>query len=236
LKAVIHQPMYLPYPGFFHKVSLSDVFVIMDDAQYDKRFTNRNVILDPNGPTRLTVPINKRQKFSPNMTVEINNDIPWSDYHWKKIRMCYAHAKFFRLYADYFESLFEKHWDMLFDLDFETMKKLMEWLGITVPIIKESELNVSGKGGQRLINVCKAIGADTYISGKGGRNYLEESLFRSNNVKLEYQSYIPRSYPQRFRQEFTPDLSTIDLIANLGPDAREFILSSQPTMSMPFVH
>ncbi len=227
MKAVIHQPMYLPYPGFFHKLSLADVFVVMDDAQYDKRFTNRNVILDPHGPTRLTVPINKQQKFSPNMVVEINNNLPWREYHWKKIYMCYAKAKFFSPYKDYFEHLYKRQWDLLFDLDFETMKKVMEWLGIKIPIVRESELHVDGSGTDRLINACKAIGADTYVSGRGGRNYMDEKLFERNNVKLVYQSYTPQPYPQRFSKSFVPDLSMVDALFNLGPDAFEIISGSR---------
>lgn len=215
--------MYLPYPGFFHKLSLGDVFVIMDDVQYDKRFTNRNVILDPNGPTNLTVPINKKQKFSANMLVEINNEIPWADYHWKKIRFCYSNAKFFEKYSEYFEKVYSKKWDLLFDLDFETVKKIMEWLEIKIPVIRESELKVQGSGTERLVNACKAIGADTYISGRGGRNYMDETLFEKNNLKLEYQSYTPKPYQQRFGEKFVPDLSIIDGLFNLGPDTTEII-------------
>lgn len=219
--------MYFPYPGFFHKLRLADVFVIMDDVQYDKRFTNRNFILDPNGPTRLTVPINKQQKFSQNMVVQINNALPWAEYHWTKIHMCYANAKFFRLYSDYFEKLYKRQWDLLFDLDFETVKKMMDWLNIRIPVIRESELNIGGEGTHRLINVCKSLGADTYISGRGGKNYMDEKLFESNHITLEYQNYKPIAYPQRFTKTFVPDLSTIDLLANMGPNAAEVLSSKQ---------
>ncbi len=229
MRAAIHQPMYFPYPGFFHKLAMSDVFVIMDDAQYDKRYTNRNIILDPHGPTRLTVPINKKHKFSANMLVEVNNEMPWAEYHWKKVHMCYANAKFFHLYSDYFKDLYKRQWDLLFELDFETVKKVMEWLKIRVPIIKESEIHVRGEGTQRLINVCKAIGADTYVSGRGGKNYLDERHFESNNIKLEYQAYSPVPYAQRFTQTFIPDLSIIDMIANLGPSAQTLLKQSQVT-------
>ncbi len=112
---------------------------------------------------------------------------------------------------------------MLFDLDLDTVKKIMEWLGIKIPVVRESELRVEGTGTDRLINTCKAVGADTYVSGKGGKNYMDESLFEKNNVKLEYQSYSPKPYPQRFSRSFTPDLSIIDALFNLGPDTFEII-------------
>ncbi|MBI5698329.1 MAG: WbqC family protein, partial [Thaumarchaeota archaeon] len=72
MKVAIHQPHYFPYPGFFHKLSLADVFVIMDNTQYDKRYTNRNRIITPNGWIWLTVPINKEHKFNEVSKVKIN--------------------------------------------------------------------------------------------------------------------------------------------------------------------
>ena len=223
MKAAIHQPMYFPYPGFFHKLSLADIFVIMDDVQYDKRFTNRNVILDPNGQTGLSVPINKKQKFLQNMMVEINNSIPWRDYHSKKIYMCYANAKFFGRYWNYFEELYKQEWHLLSDLDFETIKAVMNWLSLRIPIVRESELNVKGEGTERLINTCKAIGADTYVSGIGGRNYLDEKQFERNNLRLEYQNYSPTPYPQRFTKTFVPNLSIMDMLFNVGSLSSEVI-------------
>lgn len=219
MKAVIHQPQYFPYPGFFHKLSLGDVFVIMDNTQYDKRYTNRNRIISTTGWIWITVPINKDHKFLPNNLVEINNELPWKDTHWNKIKFAYSKAKFFHLYKDYFENLYKKDWEFLFELDFETIKKVIEWIGIKIEIIKESELNISGNSSERLINICKSIDADTYISGSGGKNYLDENLFKKNNLKLEYQNYKSTQYHQHLSEIFVPDLSIIDLIANYGPNS-----------------
>jgi hypothetical protein len=226
LKAAIHQPQYFPYPGFFHKLSLVDAFVIMDDTQYDKRFTNRNMILDPHGPIWLTVPINKAQKFSPNRLVEVNNQIPWREDHWKKIRVSYAKANFFHLYRD-LEEVYQKEWSSLFELNLETIRKTMEWLGIKIPIIKESGLGIHGESTERLVNITKAVGADVYISGPGGKGYIEERLFEENNLKLEYQSYAPTPYPQRFTKVFVPNLSILDMLANVGPDSMNVIRGIQ---------
>jgi WbqC-like protein len=219
LKAAIHQPHYLPYPGFFHKLSLADIFIIMDDVQYDKRFTNRNKILAPQGPIWLSVPINKANKFMPNSVVEINNSIPWREDHWKKLTYSYKNARCFHIYRSYFEGVYKKDWNLLFDLDFETIKAMMGWLGIRVPVVKESELSVKGEGAERLVNACKAVGADTYVSGAGGREYIDERIFARAGVGLEYQEYTPVEYPQRFSRQFVPNLSVVDLLFNLGPDS-----------------
>ena len=223
MKAVIHQPYYLPYPGFFHKLSLGDIFVIMDDVQYDKRFTNRNRVIATNGWTWITVPINKKQKFSLNMEVEINNELPWKEIHWKKILYSYKNSKYFHLYKDYFEKLYKKEWDFLFDLDFELVKQVVNWLGIKIKIIRESELNIKGESTQRLIDVCKKVGADTYISGVGGKNYMDEKLFEKSNMKLIFQNYNHPQYPQRMSKSFIPDLSIIDMLSNVGHDSMKVI-------------
>jgi hypothetical protein len=223
LRAAIHQPMYIPYPGFFHKLSLADVLVIMDDVQYDKRFTNRNKILVPQGPIWLTVPIVKDDKFLPNASVKINNSVRWSDDHWKKISLSYRNAAFYGLYAGPLEETFQRKWDLLLDLDLDLLKKSMEWLGLNLPVVRESELKVDGKATERLVNVCKAVGADTYVSGRGGRNYMDLALFENEGVRLVFHEYAPIPYRQRFTEAFVPDLSIVDMLFNLGPDASRLI-------------
>lgn len=223
MRVAIHQPHYFPYPGFFHKISLADVFVVMDNTQYDKRYTNRNRIITPNGWAWLSVPINKDHKFLPVSQVEINNESDWKQMHWKKIYHSYSKSKFFHLYRQYFEELFNKDWNSLFSLDLETTKQVIQWLGIKTKLVLESELNVGGTATQRLVNICKALGADTYISGSGGKNYLDEKLFEKNNLILGYQKYIGRPYQQHLAESFIPDLSIIDMMANLGPNTMQFL-------------
>jgi len=195
----------------------------MDDAQYDKRFTNRNRIITAKEPIWISVPINKEQKFAANSEVEINNEMPWASLHWKKLQISYNNSRYFHNYKEYFEQLYSKHWDKLFDLDFETLKQVISWLGIKVEIIRESELGVESSSTQRLVDVCKKVGADTYVAGSGSRNYMDESMFERNNITVEYQNYILVQYPQHLSRTFVPNLSIIDILANLGPDALQVI-------------
>jgi hypothetical protein len=229
VRVAIHQPQFLPYPGFFNKLTLVDAWVVMDDAQYDKRFTNRNRILAPSGPIWLSVPIDKSQKFDRNRDVRVNNSVPWREEQWKKISYSYRNAKGFQLYGPYFEELYRKEHRLLMDLDLETTKQILEWLGIRVNVIFESRLGVKAEGTRRLVEICRAVGADVYVSGPGGRGYMEEKLFPSNGVKLEYQDYSPIPYGQRFVKEFVPNLSVLDLLFNMGEESREFVAPSKPT-------
>lgn len=227
MKAVIHQPYYLPYPGHFHKISMADVFVIMDNTQYDKRFTNRNKIINPNGKTMqdwISVPIKKEDKFLANKHVRINNDIQWREEHWKKISHTYSNSEFFHIYNDFFKDGYQKEWEYLFELDIYFLKKILKCLNINVEIIRESELNVKDTSTERLIEICKSIGADTYISGIGGRNYINNDIFTKNKIELVFQQYKPAPYKQRFSQEFIPDLSIIDMLSNVGTESYKFVV------------
>jgi WbqC-like protein family len=223
VRLAIHQPQFFPYPGFFHKLTMSDAFVIMDDVQYDKRFTNRNKILAPQGPMWLTVPIDKADKFMPNSAVEVNNAMPWREEHWKKITHSYKNSSYFHLYREYLEGLYQREHELLFDLDLETTKAVMKWLNIDIPVVRESQLGVAGESTRRLANVCKAMGADTYVSGAGGRDYMDERVFAERGVKLQFQHYEPKPYPQRFVGEFVPNLSILDMLFNVGPESRKLV-------------
>jgi hypothetical protein len=217
LRLVIHQPNFLPYVGFFHKLSLADTFVMMDNTQYDKKFTNRNKIKIPDGWSWLTVPINKEHKFLPNKLVEINNKENWKEMHWKKITRSYTNSKFFKKnYKSFFEEVYKKEWKFLFELNSELLRQIIDWLGLKIQIIKESELNINGNSTERLVNVCKELGAETYVSGVGGKEYMNEKLFQKNNIKIEYQKFQCPTYTQIFGGDFIPNLSIIDLLFNNG--------------------
>ena len=218
MKVAIHQPNYLPYLGFFHKLSLVDTFVIMDDTQYDKKFTNRNKIKVPGNWIWLTVPINKKHKFVANKIVEINNEENWQSDHFEKINRSYSNSKFFKKnYKAFFEKIYSKKWDHLFTLNYELIIQLIDWLDIKIEVIKESELNVKGNSTERLVNISKKIGAETYVSGIGGKEYMNEKMFETNNIKIEYQNFKCPIYKQVFNSEFIPNLSIIDLLFNIGP-------------------
>ncbi|SVD07181.1 uncharacterized protein METZ01_LOCUS360035, partial [marine metagenome] len=210
-------PNFLPYVGFFHKLSLADTFVMMDNTQYDKKFTNRNKIKIPDGWSWLTVPINKEHKFLPNKLVEINNKENWKEMHWKKITRSYTNSKFFKKnYKSFFEEVYNKEWKFLFELNSELLRQIIDWLGLKIQIIKESELNINGNSTERLVNVCKELGAETYVSGVGGKEYMNEKLFQKNNIKIEYQKFQCPTYTQIFGGDFIPNLSIIDLLFNNG--------------------
>tara|TARA_B100000029_G_C17600526_1_gene965605 strand:+ start:3034 stop:3735 length:702 start_codon:yes stop_codon:yes gene_type:complete len=228
MKVTIHQPNYLPYPGLFHKLVLSDVFVILDNVQFQFDVTNRNKIISKDGSwERITVPVKKNQTHKKILDVEINNELSWSENTFEKLCESYDSSNFFSQYRDYFQNLYKKKWDLLYELNLETLKKMIEFLGIKVKILRESELNVNGNSTERLVNICESLNAKTYVSGIGGKNYLNEKLFEEKNIQLEYQNYHYISYSQNNSIDFIPNLSAIDLLFNVGPESLELIKKSR---------
>ena len=189
----------------------------MNRAQFEFDITNRNKIITPEGSwSRITVPIKKGQKFFEVRNVEINNEQSWAEKNWDLICKSYGNSPFFDLYKTTLNSVFKKKWNLIFDLNIQILKKIFGWLDIKTEIVLESELNVTGTSSKRLLNICKKLGADTYISGIGGKRYLDEKLFEKNKIILKYQNYNPIRYLQHMSKSFIPNLSIIDLLANVS--------------------
>lgn len=218
----IHQPMYLPYPGIFNKMENADIFVFLDDVQYsDGYYYNRNRIKTQRGTLMLTVPLLKSlgQKLN---EIRIATNIKWQKKHLKSIYANYSKADYFNSYIDFFEEIYNMQWEKLHNLNMKTMLYIMEALDTNTQFYLSPEPKCESTGTQRIIDICKALDADTYLSGIGGTDYLDQKLFKKNNIRLEFQRYAPKEYKQLWG-EFIPNLSIIDLLFNLGDRAKEFI-------------
>lgn len=220
----VHQPQYLPWLGYFHKIYHSDLFVFLDNSQYKKReYQNRNRIRTKNNEIWLTVPVLKDEEPYPNISdVYIDNSQDWQRRHWRAIYLNYTRAPFFKEYSDFFEDLYKREWKKLVDLNIYIVKYINQLLGIEKTIYFASRLNIKTAGTQHIIDTCKALKADTYLSGIGGKDYLEEEKFKTHSIKLIYQSFNHPVYTQlnmKDEKDFIPYLSIIDLIFNHGPDS-----------------
>jgi hypothetical protein len=215
----------LPYPGFFHKVSHSDVLIVQDVTKFDERFSNRNKIISSTEWTWLTVPIKKNHKDYLLKDVQIFNDLKWNKVHRKKLESAYNKSNFFNKYNTDLNLILEQKWEMLLELNMTIIKKINDWLKIKTKIIYESELGIEGEATNRLINICKAVNADVYLSGDMGHDYLNEELFKQNEIELRYQNYTPKQYNQILSREFIPNLSIIDMLSNIGHEEVRKILN-----------
>ena len=215
-----HQPNYLPYLGFFHKAATADVFAIWDTVQFVKGgpfgWQCRNKIRTKDGWTWLSVPMLSKGRYKQLISeAHINNDAPWRRKHWRSIYLNYKDALYFMKYSDFFEELYKREWDRLVDISEVIIRYLMEVLGIKPKVIKCSDLGLHSQGTDLIIDVCKKIGADTFLSGKHGKDYLDEEKLRNNNIRLMYQDFTHPRYKQLY-EPFVENLSVIDLLCNEG--------------------
>jgi len=220
----VHQPQYIPWLGFFDKIKRSDCFVFLDLVQYKAReFQNRNKIRTKDGSMWLTVPVISkglgRQKIA---DVLIDNESDWQNKHWGSICSNYRKAPFFKRHESFFKEVYSLKWEKLAELNIHINKYILKELRINTPLRFESEIGTAKESTERIIELCRKLNADTYLSGAGGKDYLDEARFRQENIKLEYQHYNHPCYQQVFGGEFVSHLSVIDLLFNQGEGAADF--------------
>ena len=168
----IHQPVYLPWLGFFEKVISSEKFVFLDDVQFEKNgFQNRNKIRTYDGEMWLTVPV-KAKSQTLLKDVKINYSTDWINKHKKSIILNYQKAKFFDKYSLELEKIYDEKYEYLLELNMEVIKFLFNKLKIKKEILVSSELHISAKGSDRILEICKILDVNRYISGITGKKYL----------------------------------------------------------------
>lgn len=211
-----HQPNYLPWIGYFHKLYHSDVFVLLDDVEFSSgSWTNRNQIKTPDGWSWLTVPV--RQSTGPVSDVTIDCSQPWQTTHLKSIQHNYGKAQHYDEHIDLFADIYNRDWESLCELNVRLIRELSERIGIECRLVRSSSLGVTSTKTERIVDICDRIGAGTYLSGTGATDYTDESLFDQNDITLEYQSIEFPEYEQRF-EGFVPKLSIVDALFNIGAD------------------
>ncbi|MDD2689909.1 MAG: WbqC family protein [Candidatus Omnitrophica bacterium] len=219
-----HQPQYLPWLGYFHKIYEAQAFVFLDNVQYEERgYQNRNRIRTKDSWIWLSVPVLKTEQPYPNISqVYIDNSQDWNKRHWRSIYLNYTRSAFFKEYSGFFEDLYSKKWERLIDLNIHLIKSINQFLGIDKKIYLESQFKINSASTQRIIDICQALKADVYLSGAGGKAYLEEEKFQQNNIKLIYQQFKHPEYTQ-LHKPFLPFMSIIDLMFNHGPDSLKIL-------------
>ena len=217
MKIAIHQPQYMPWVGYIDKMMQADVFVLLDDVQYKKNeWQNRNKIRTFDSWQWITVPVEYEfgQKIK---EVHIDKRSKWNVKHCKSLYLNYAKAPFFKKYFPSIEELLLGDWEKLSDLNIKLILKLREMMGVETKILLSSDMKIESHSTERLIDICKELNADTYLSGEGGKGYLNPVFFKDNDIKLEYQKYEHPVYTQVY-EGFSPYMAIVDLLFCKGPE------------------
>lgn len=214
-KVTIHQPCYLPYLGVFYKIWKADTFVYLDDAQYSNGYVfDWNRIKTPQGECRLKIPT--ARIFGQKLTEVTPKDfLGWKAKHLKMVEMNYKKAPYFLEVFSVYRDMLMEEYGSLAELNIALMNMFLDLFHLSNDrkIIRASDMKIKSKSETRVIEICKCLGADEYISGIGGKHYQSKEHFAEAGIKLTYADYIPIAYKQQWGK-FSPNMSVLDYVMN----------------------
>jgi hypothetical protein len=221
---VISQPRYFPGLHYLHRMMVADFFVIFDSVQFNPRHEeNRTRLKTARGAEWLTVPMRQTRREQLILDTLVDHSQPWQQRALRTLQHLYGKAPFYRAHAPAVQQVLETPHETLTDLDRASWEPALRLLGITCRFVRASELPVSGKGPGLLLDICKHLGADTYLSGSFGREYLDTTAFAREGVTVTFHEYQYPVYPQR-GEGFVPFLSYLDVLFNAGLE-RDLVLA-----------
>ena len=188
----IMQPAYLPWLGYFHRAHLADLHIVLDHVAIDlnskTKFANRNRIRTAQGWTWLTVPLKTKGHHGELMldTLAVGDDDRWRSKHHQALRLNYARAPHFAEHQAYFANFYEQPWERLNDLCRELTGYLMRAIGVTTPVVHSSTLPVRSHKDALILDLCREVGATTYLYGPFGRDYLDPAAFAEAGIALDF--------------------------------------------------
>jgi len=224
IKLAVHQPNYLPWPGYFSKMAQCDIFVILDTVQFPRgcSVANRNLIKTPHGPQMLTIPV-KRKDQSLQRYDEVLVLPGWKKKHLKALKLNYAKAPCFAEIFPRLESLEDSEY--LFNINYAFIKLVYDFIKLETKLVFLSSLPQFAHlhKNELITALCRHFSAHTYLSGIGGKAYNQPEIFEKHGLKLEYLNYQPITYPQQWGS-FIPNLSIVDMLFNCGTDGTHNLL------------
>ena len=223
----IMQPTYLPWSGYFNLVAQANDFVFLDDVQFSHQsWQQRNRIVANGQPLVLSVPVLTSDR-GPQLisAVRVDESKNWRKKHVRTLQQAYAKHPFGKQAVDQVEGIIGGGSDLLMDINIALILAFCRALELTATFHRSSALAIAGARSERLLEICRLLHADTYLSPRGSQEYLEEDgVFAGSEVALRYQEFVPRPYPQRGVGEFISHMSIVDLVANAGfQGAREYV-------------
>src|SRR5688500_18326170 len=231
MRVAIHQPHFLPWLGYLHRMARADAFVLLDHVQFERRNYQNRTMIRMDGEARwFTVPVVQRSQKERIVEKLVDNRESgargWGPGHLRTLQHAYRQAPFASHYLPQLRRIFEAEWERLVDLNQASLGLLREAFGIRTPLVKSSELAVEGARGDLIFNICRAVGADRLLAGLGGsRGYLDVEGFARGGVRVEFHQFCHPQYRQCGAPPFLAGLSAVDMLLNCGPASGELLLA-----------
>lgn len=231
-RLVVSQPMFLPWRGIFEQIKLADVFVFYDDVQLPegggkgRSFMTRVQIKTPKGQEWLSAPIARSGHAYQLIRDAEFAPTDWRQRHLGKLEQVYRRAPYFRpIWAEVVTPIYAFETPSLSAFCIHAMRLIADRLGLRPTWHVSSELGIGTEGvdsSERLLELCRAFGAQEYVTGHGAANYLEHAIFDAAGVRVAYMDYRLTPYPQLYGA-FIPYVSILDLLFNVGDDAPAYL-------------
>ncbi len=225
MRVAIMQPTFIPWLGYFGLMEFVDIFVFLDNVQFDKRsWQQSNKIKSGLNESKLTVPVfSKGKKDQLIKDVNIDTSSLFRNKHLKTIKQNYQNSDYFSVFYPMIENVYNTSNDNLCDFNSKFIKMIKNYLEIKTQILYASKLNVRGTKANLLAEICRSLGAIEYISPLTSKVYLDlTSVFQEKKIEIKYFDYKHPSYSQ-MSSNFISHLSVIDLIFNCGSDSLKII-------------
>lgn len=222
MKVAIHQPHYFPWQGYFDKMAKADAFILLDQVQLEKNsLMLKNRVLDKNGGTKyITISGETKGYLDMEYRHILTKDMEvWTSRQMNTLRDYYRKAKHSREILPLIEEFLKNEFQTVCQWTCASIGLIRELLDIRTPLIYQSDIeyNHDFRRSDLVYALCKAIGADTYLSGRGASvKYLDREKFAENGVKIVFQDFQPPVYPQCSSAEFIPGISVLDMLFNCG--------------------
>ncbi|VVT29657.1 WbqC family protein [Hoeflea sp. EC-HK425] len=223
-KAAILQSAYIPWRGYLDMIASVDEFILYDDVQFSPGdWRNRNVIRTSGGPKWLTIPVPKKNRIHSLICDVVASDPCWGADHWNRLSESYRKAPYFAEVADLLEPLYMSGQTSLSLINRSFLSAINRYLGIETKMTWCWDHNSSPGKTTRLVDLCRSVDCDVYITGPAAKHYLDESEFEKAGIRIEWFGYENLvEYPQ-LHGGFLNAVSSVDLLFNCGPDSRNFL-------------
>ena len=226
-RLAIMQPTFLPWLGYFALIEQADVFVFLDDVQFSKQsWQSRNRLKGPEGEVLVSLPV-ARKPSKPLIKDAKLADTGFEVKLAKTVRSLLGRAPYGALVAEIVDQALTLRDQGLSAVNRAIIAAITGAAGIDTRLLLASETGVpGGEKSERLLALCRALGADAYLSPVGSYAYLAAgNPFAGSEVTLEFQHFAHPTYPQLFGP-FQSHLSALDALAHVGPQGFRALVRS----------
>lgn len=220
MRVAIMQPYFLPYIGYFQLIAAVDLFIVYDNIKFTKKgWINRNRMLLNNAATTFSIPIKGDSDF-----LDVKDRYLAPSFDRKKllnqIKAAYFRAPHFPEIFPLIEKTVTFDEQNLFRFIEHSIVQIADRLDIKTQIRTSSSLDLdhTKKGQDRVLDICQATGAKTYINSIGGVDLYSKDIFARNGIALSFLKSTLVEYPQ-YGDDFVPWLSIMDVMMFNSPES-----------------